>query len=188
MGLEGSQVGGGIVAEAMLRPVRLCAEVQFTAEGLPGQQVRRREVRWVHALTLPDDARQQAGLAAQHQAGVPRFAAGGSAFVVAGRPEGVLQIIVGARESGNVVAMEKVRRITGGHFEEVPNRGREVPLVGDVIRHVAEEVVKRCLHLARGLVGGILQQVRRAPHPGVGGANGRPEGGRRCEPVGEQSP
>ena len=83
--------------------------------------------------------------------------------------------------------MEEIGRITGGHFEEVPDRGREVPLVGDVVRHVAEQVVKRRLHLARGLVGGMLQQVRRAPHPGVGDANGRPEGGRCCQPVRQQS-
>ena len=83
--------------------------------------------------------------------------------------------------------MKKVRRITGGDFEKVLDRRREGPLLDDVVRHVAEEVVKRRLHLARGLVGGILQQVRRAPHPGVGGANGWPESGRRCQPVRQQS-
>ena len=79
--------------------------------------------------------------------------------------------------------MEEIGRITGGHFAKVPDRGREVPLVGDVVCHVAEEVVKRRLHLARGLVGGILQQVRRTPHPGVGGANGRPEGDSCRQPM-----
>ena len=83
--------------------------------------------------------------------------------------------------------MEEIGRITGGHFEKVPDRGREVLLVGDVVRHVADEVVKRRLHVARSLVGGILQQVRRAPHPGIGDANGRPEGGRCGEPVGQQA-
>jgi hypothetical protein len=29
--------------------------------------------------------------------------------------------------------------------------------------------------------------VRRAPHPGIGDANGRPEGGRCGEPVGQQA-
>ena len=85
------------MAEAMLRPSSLGAKVQFLAHGLPGRQIGRRQVRRFHDLTLPDDACEQAGLAALDQAGVPRFAAGGSPFVVARRPEGVLQIIVGAR-------------------------------------------------------------------------------------------
>ena len=83
--------------------------------------------------------------------------------------------------------MKKVRRITGGDFEKVLDRRREGPLLDDVVRHVADEVVKRRLHVARSLVGGILQQVRRAPHPGIGDANGRPEGGRCGEPVGQQA-
>ena len=84
------------MAEAMLRLAGPGAEVQFQAEGLPSGKIGRRQVCRVHDLTLRNDIRQQADLAAQHQAGVSRLAATPARgypapFVMARRPEGVLQ-------------------------------------------------------------------------------------------------
>ena len=60
-----------------------------------------------------------------------------TALVIAGRAEGVLQVVVRARHPVDSIAVEEVRPITLGHFEEVVDDGCVCPGLLFVLRDIA---------------------------------------------------
>ena len=93
----------------------------------------------------------------------------------------MFQIVVGAREIGDLVAVEETRPITGGDLEEMIDRRGEGANLAAVADHRREEIVVGRLDLGAGLSVMIGQDVGSPMDEGVGRADFGPKGSGRLQ-------
>lgn len=110
----------------------------------------------------------------------------GAALVVARGAEVLLQSIVGARQVGHVITRKETGPVTGADLEEVRHGWLHGAERGLIAAQLVEQGRQASSNLvARGFVG-VGEQVGGALDPLIGGPDGRPERGRRREPLSDQ--
>jgi transcriptional regulator with XRE-family HTH domain len=182
---EIGEVGGGVAAEAVLRAPGGVALVEGGAQGPPLLEVAGLEVDGGDRPGARDDGGDQPDGAAHDEGWTGQLAPGRPAFQVTGRAEEMLQVIVGARQVGDVVAGEEAGPIACRHLEEVvERRGERADLAARAGQRCQECVVARP-NLGTGLlvVGG--QDVRGLMDDGVSRAHLGPEGSSGLQAVGQ---
>jgi hypothetical protein len=91
----------------------------------------------------------------------------------------LLQIVIGAGEIRDAIAVEKPRPITTADLEKVVNGGGQGACFGMVPRHSPEEPLQAPLHHGRIVLGVVVQDVGRPMDPVIGEADiGPPRSGR----------
>src|SRR5215207_5819516 len=106
-GFGGGQIGGGVAAEAALGATRGLASVEVVPQRPPGVQVQRPQGLRPPPLRRRGDRRQHPHAPAHHQ---PRRAAlppGRPPLVIPQAAKDVLQVVVGAREPGDVITVKQ---------------------------------------------------------------------------------
>lgn len=132
------------------------------------------------------DGRDDADGTAQDQARTRDLSSRRAPFVVAGRAEKVLQIVIRVGEIGHVVAGKETRSVARGDFEEVIDgrgeRTKGLPLLGDRF----QEPVVGCTDSGAILLRVIGQEVGCLMENGIGRTNLGEGGSRGLEAVGYQ--
>ena len=113
------------------------------------------------------DGGDQAGLAAQHGRGRGRLPTRGTPLVVALRAKLMLEVIVGARQIRNSVAVEQPGAVAAGHLAEMVDSAAEAARAVTVQGHGAEQSVEAALHRGRILGSMVVQDVGRLVHPRI---------------------
>jgi hypothetical protein len=139
-------------------------------------------------LEAGSGAGQDADGAADHSGGSGVHPPARAALVIAGRAEVLLQVVVRPGEARDVIAVEPPGAVAGTDFEEVGDRRGEGAHGRLVRRHFLEQFVQLASDCGAGRRVDVRQDSRRAVDPGIGGADRRPQGVRRGEPVDPQPP
>jgi transposase len=184
--LDLGQVGGWIASEAKLGAAGLLALLQFGAQLAPGGDIRRTELRGRRWVQSGRDSGHQAHGAPDDQRRRGDLSPGDPPIVMARGAEEVLEIIIGPREVGDLIALKDAAPIALGHGAEVLDGGRQRPHGGALVSHLGEQPAVGAAQREEVVARRIRKQVSRLMHPAVGGANLRPEGGRGGKPPREE--
>ncbi len=124
------------------------------------------------------DGSDQASLAAQHGRGRGGLPTGSTPLVVALRAKFMLEVVVGARQIRDSVAVEQPRAVAAGDLAEVVDGSAEASRAVTVKGHGADQSVEAALH--RGSILGIMivQDVGRLVHPWIDPLDVGPQRGR----------
>jgi hypothetical protein len=95
----------------------------------------------------------------------------------------LLQIIIGAGESRDALAVEQPRPITPADFEKVVDGGGERAGFGMVLRHRPQEPLQAPLHHGRPVLVVVVQDRRRPMDPAIGDADVGPQRRGRVSPA-----
>jgi hypothetical protein len=95
----------------------------------------------------------------------------------------LLQIIIGAGEIRDAIAVEKPRPITMADLEKVVDGGGQGACFGVVPRHGPEEPLQAPLHHGRIVLVVVVQDVGRPMDPAIGDADVGPQGSGRVQPA-----
>ena len=79
-------------------------------------------------------------------------------------PKGVLQIVVGPWQMGNIVAMEQSWRKAGGDLEKLVDGTGQGTHLRFALAHLSEQNLILCLHRTRWLMIAIIQDMDRLMH------------------------
>ena len=111
----------------------------------------------------------------QHGSRGADLAAGHPPLVAAVRPEQLLEVVVGARQVGDGVAVEQAGTVAAGHLEEVVDGAGERAGLGAVSADGGDEPGEAAGDRGRIETGRVVQDPGRAVHPAVGAADVGPE-------------
>lgn len=136
------------------------------------------------------DPRDQAGdkpyWPAQHGGRCSGLTSGGAAFVVASRSKQLLEVVVGARQISDIVAVEEPGPIASCHLVEVTDRGRERSGFGGVAVHGADQAIKAAAHDRSPCPVRVAEKARGGMDPAVGTDDVGPKRRRVREPARNQ--
>lgn len=99
----------------------MASSIETLAQGFPSLAIDAAQISGAGGMAAGGHSGHQACLAAQHHSRRGGLAASGPALVVALRAELVLEIVVGARQIRDGVAVEQARSVIAGDFAEVPD-------------------------------------------------------------------
>src|SRR3954451_4933362 len=99
---------------------------------------------------------------------------------------GLLEIIVGPRQIGHLIAVEQPGPIAARHFPEVVDRAGELSGFGAMLMHGAEQPVEAAAYDVCRLAVVVGEHVGDRMHPAVGARDGGPEGGGALEAAADQ--
>jgi len=177
----------GVPTEAELGASGLVAVGQLLPQLAPADQVVRRQVGRAERRPMPGrHRRDHAHGAADDQGRRGVFAAGCAPLVVARRAEELLQVIVGARHIGDVMATNEPGAGAGRHLEKVVDgRGQAAgrPAFG---RHLGQQRRVPRLHLGAIPPLRVGQEVGGSLDPAIRVFHGRPQRCRRTQPGREE--
>src|SRR5438552_3985038 len=122
-------------------------------------------------------ARHEADGAAEHQAGGGPLAPRGAPLMPAMGAKQLLQILIGAGESRDAIAVEKPGPITAADLEKVGDGGGKRARFGVVPCHRPEEPPQAPLHHGLTVLVVVVQDVGRPMDPAIGAADSRPDRG-----------
>src|SRR5215468_6896606 len=114
----------------------------------------------------------------QHHSGRSDLAPGRASFMIAIGAKKLLQIIIGAGEVGDAIAVKQTRPVAAADFQEVRHRRREGPGFGLMPSHGPEQPLQTSLHGCRSALFFIAEEVGHTLHPAIGHAHIWPQ--RRC--------
>src|SRR3954447_10482648 len=120
--LQFRQVGIRIAAKAGTQSACLAPLIETVAKLLPLASIGAAQISATGWRLAGRDGRDQARLTAQHDGGRGGLAAGGPSLVVALRAEFVFQIVVGARQVRNTVAVKQPRTVAARDLAEALDR------------------------------------------------------------------
>src|SRR5262245_60139971 len=95
----------------------------------------------------------------------------------------LLQLIIGAGQIGNVIAMKQAWPVAAADLQKVPHGGCEGPGFGCMLPHGPEQSLEPLLHRSPWLLGVIGQNVRGAMDPAISHPHLRPQRRRRIQPT-----
>src|SRR6478736_4905448 len=186
LAFEAGEIGVWTATEAALERAGLVSQVEAPADAAPAHAIDACQVACAGRSQPGPDAGDQANRAAHHGSGRGRLATGGAALVIAAGAEELLEIVVGARQVGHLVAVEQPGPIALRHFPEVVDRAGERSGFGAMLMHGAEQPVEAAAHDIGGLGVVVGEHVGDRMHPAVGARNGGPEGGGVLETMADQ--
>lgn len=156
-------------------------------ESLPGTDLLRGKFPWRKDPEPGGRGREELNRAPQHQRRGGTFAPCGAPFVVAVRPKGLLQVIIGPGQSRDRIAVKEAWPVTARDFQEMCQRGGECPRASPVPRHGAQEATQATLHSRPRAVFLVGEDVGYLVDPARGDAHLRPQqGGLGQAPVEER--
>ena len=183
---EPAEVGGGIAAELRPQHPGVPTALEARAHLAPALAIDTGQIAGVPAAQPGDETGGEPHRTAQHGGRAVGLAAGRPPLVTAVRAEQPLEVVVGARQVGDGVAVEQAGAVAAGHLQEVVDGAGERAGLGAVARHGGEQPVEAAAHRLRRLAGGIPQDPGRPVDPGVGATDRWPQALRALEPAGEQ--
>ena len=113
---------------------------------------------------------------------------GSASLMVAGGAETPLQIVVGPRQAGGVVAVEQARRVAGRDLLELFDGWCQRPERILPVGHLLEQILVRSPHGSSRSFFMIGQDVRCPVNPLVGLADRRPQRSRGPKPLRQEAP
>ena len=96
--------------------------------------------------------------------------------MVAMRPKGLLQVVIGPRQLRNLVAVKEPGPVTARYLEEVSQGRSERPGGRLVPRHRAQRATQALLHQRPGMVFLVGEDMSHPMYPTIGDTDVRPEG------------
>jgi hypothetical protein len=184
--LQCGEISAGITTEAGSQGSRTTPSFETLAEIPPAVSADAAQIAGGGRAQPRRRGRDQPHLAAQHRRGRSRPASRRAALVVALRVEQLLEAVVGARQVGDGVAVEKPRPVAAGDLAEVVDRPCQTTRAGAVARHGPDQAVEAAPDHGGGLARRVAQDVRRPVHPAVGPLDVRPERGRVLQAAADQ--
>jgi hypothetical protein len=172
--LQFGEIGVGVATKAGAQDACLASLVEALAEFFPSPPIGSAEISAAWRALSGGHGGDQPCLSAQHGGRRGRSAAGGTPLVVALRAEGVLEIIVGARQARDGVAVEQPSAVAAADPAEVADGTAQATGAVAVAGHGAEQAIEAVLDGAGGLVVMVVQDVRGLVHPVVGPLDVRP--------------
>src|SRR3954447_19573170 len=174
------------MAEAGAQDAGMAFLAETASEFVPSRAVDAAQIGTAGWLLAGGHGGDQARLAAQHDRRRGGLAPRRPPLVVALRAELVFQIVVGAREVRNAVAVEQARAIAAGDLAEVLDRVAQAGGAVAMAEHGTYQSIEATLHRGCILRVMIVQDVRRLVHPWIGTLDVRPEGAGLCQALPDQ--
>jgi hypothetical protein len=103
--------------------------------------------------------------------------------MIAIRPKKLLQVIIGAGEIGDAIAVKQARPVATGDLAEVPECGGQRARSGLLACHGPKEPLHTLFHGCRRMVFVIGEEVGDSMYPAIGYLHVGPEGSRRVQPA-----
>src|SRR3954451_24798968 len=169
------QIGIRIAAKAGTQSACLAPLIETVAKLLPLASIGTAQIGATGWRLAGRDGRDQARLTAQHDGGRGGLAAGGPSLVVALRAEFVFQIVVGARQVRNTVAVKQPRTVAARDLAEALDRTAQVTGTVAMAHHGAHHSIEPALHHGRVLAVMVVQDMGGFVHPRIGALNVRPQ-------------
>src|SRR5688500_2478339 len=133
------QVGGRIAAKAEAAAPDVSVCLQLAPKSLPLRGITRLQFGSAAASHAGCRGGNQAYRAAQDQRRGRALAAGGSTLVMTAGTEELLQVVVGARQPFDRVAMKQAGPVAARHLEEALQRGSQRTCLRSVAHHRPEQ-------------------------------------------------
>jgi hypothetical protein len=180
------QIGIRIATEAGAQDAGLASVVEPLTEFGPPLPIDAAQISPAGWMLAGGNGGDQARLPAQNERRRGGLAPAGPPLVVALRAELMLQIIVGARQVRNAVAVEQAGAIAAADFAEVLDRLAQVTGAVAMADHGAHQPVETALH--RGGVLGVMvvQDMGGFVHPRIGALDVGPQRRRLRQAVVDQ--
>src|SRR3954453_19881237 len=115
---EPAEVGSGISAELRPRHAGVPTALEAGAPRAPARPIGTGQIAGVLAAQPGGPTGEEPHRAAQHGRRAAGLAAGHPPLVAAVRAEQLLEVVVGARQVGDGVAMEQAGAVAAGHLAE----------------------------------------------------------------------
>src|SRR5689334_20210780 len=136
---EPAEVGGGIAAEPRPQHAGVPTALEARAHLAPALAIDTGQIAGVPAAQPGDETGGEPHRTAQHGGRAVGLAAGRPPLVTAVRAEQPLEVVVGARQVGDGVAVEQAGAVAAGHLQEVVDGAGERAGLGAVARHGGEQ-------------------------------------------------
>lgn len=184
--LECGEISGRIAAETGASRPGETPRLKLLAEVTPAFEADAAEVARGGRMQPRRGGSDQAHLAAQHQRRGGRLASGGAPLVVALGAEHLLEIVVGARQRRDRVAVEQARPVAAGDLQEVLDGADQAAGLFAVASHGADQAIEAPTNGIGGLACGVAEDVGGAMHPAIDPFDLRPEGGGPLQAAADQ--